>query len=257
MNKIRVISDLHLEMDPQFKMEKVYGEEHTHLILAGDICVWKYFEKEVWNEAFREFFNDCSERFKTVYYIPGNHEYYGSDINAVDDEMREFFNREFSNIHFLNNETANIEGTKFIFSTLWSYVDENTALFFRKNMSDFNVIRDDEGILHPEKTNELHSESVKFIEEELRHGDMQKVVVTHHLPSYKSVHPRFQRSGPMNYFFYTNLEPLIMEHEPLMWIHGHTHDSMNYMLGNTNVVCNPKGYGGPQPNFDNDLTLTC
>lgn len=258
MNKIRVVSDLHLEMDPTYRLLEDTHEKYSHLILAGDICVWNYYKnKSDYRRSFDEFFEDCSRRFKTVWYIPGNHEYYQDDINTVDREMKEFFSKNFYNIFLVNNQSAVIEDTRFIFSTLWTLVDENTALFYRKGMSDYNVIKDGAGILHPEKTNDIHAESVKFIEQELARSDEEKkIVVTHHLPSRKSVHPRYHASGPMNYFFYTTLDPLIMEYNPLMWIHGHTHDPCIYMLENTKIVCNPKGYGRPTDNFDPILTLS-
>ena len=257
MNHLRIASDLHLEMDPSYRLEKMKDEEHMHLILAGDICVWNYFkEKELWRNAFTNFFEDCQQRFKTVWYIPGNHEYYEDDINTVDAEMKEFFTNNFDNIFLVNNKSTVIEDTRFIFSTLWTYVDEDTALFFRKNMGDYNVIKDGKGILHPEKTNDIHAESVEFILQELQKDEEKKIVITHHLPSRKSVNPRYHNAGPMNYFFYTTLDPLIVEHEPLMWIHGHTHDPCTYMLGNTKIICNPKGYGSPHPNFDPTLTVS-
>jgi Icc-related predicted phosphoesterase len=33
-----------------------------------------------------------------------------------------------------------------------------------------------------------------------------------------------------------------------LWIHGHTHESMDYTLAGTRVVCNPRGYLPDEPN---------
>ena len=36
--------------------------------------------------------------------------------------------------------------------------------------------------------------------------------------------------------------PQVREHQPKLWIHGHSHDRCDYLLGKTRVVANPLGY---------------
>jgi len=50
----------------------------------------------------------------------------------------------------------------------------------------------------------------------------------------------------------SRLENLICAHEPALWVHGHLHDSVDYQLCETRVVCNPRGYLGHalNPNFN-------
>jgi len=67
------------------------------------------------------------------------------------------------------------------------------------------------------------------------------VVVTHHAPSARSVHPREQKN-PLLPGFASNLEYLVSEAD--VWIHGHLHNSSDYFLGGCRVVCNPRGYPG-------------
>lgn len=71
------------------------------------------------------------------------------------------------------------------------------------------------------------------------------VIVTHHAPSYKSMHPRYF-GNPLNPGFMTELAQsiLLMEHPPKLWVHGHVHDPFDYQIGSTRVVCNPRGYPG-------------
>lgn len=83
-----------------------------------------------------------------------------------------------------------------------------------------------------------NTESIEFLKRELLSGD---IVLTHHLPSYRSVPQRYKTS-PLNGFFVCDLEGLILERKPSLWVHGHTHDSLDYHLGNTRIVCNPYGY---------------
>ena len=44
-----------------------------------------------------------------------------------------------------------------------------------------------------------------------------------------------------------------------LWVHGHTHDSFDYTINGTRVVCNPRGYviDGVNENarFDPDLVI--
>lgn len=68
-------------------------------------------------------------------------------------------------------------------------------------------------------------------------------MVTHHLPSHRSTAARFVRS-PLNRFFVCDVEPLIVDRQPRLWVHGHTHAAMDYRIGATRVVCNPLGYPG-------------
>lgn len=40
-----------------------------------------------------------------------------------------------------------------------------------------------------------------------------------------------------------------------LWIHGHVHESADYELNGTRIICNPKGYSSPElgpqnPAFD-------
>jgi hypothetical protein len=67
------------------------------------------------------------------------------------------------------------------------------------------------------------------------------VVVTHHAPSRQSIHPRFAGS-PLNACFVSDAERLMGVERVVLWIHGHTHDSFDYTVGGTRVLCNPRGY---------------
>ena len=35
-----------------------------------------------------------------------------------------------------------------------------------------------------------------------------------------------------------------------LWIHGHVHNNFDYMIGDTRVICNPRGYEMYQENFE-------
>ncbi|CAB4131515.1 Calcineurin-like phosphoesterase domain, ApaH type [uncultured Caudovirales phage] len=91
-----------------------------------------------------------------------------------------------------------------------------------------------------------------FLKTELKEGD---IVVTHYAPSWKSVHPRFAGS-PINACYISDMEDLILERKPALWVHGHVHDSFDYMIGSTRVVCNPFGYPWQlNPKFNDRLII--
>lgn len=84
------------------------------------------------------------------------------------------------------------------------------------------------------------------------------MVITHHAPSRHSIHPRFGDSL-LNACFVSDAAHLLGADRVSLWIHGHTHDSFDYRVNGTRVVCNPRGYarGGVNENplFDPDFTV--
>ena len=57
----------------------------------------------------------------------------------------------------------------------------------------------------------------------------------------------------------SDVESIIYEHEPTLWIHGHIHDTRDYMIGNTRILCNPRGYprkDDTNGNFDINQEVT-
>ena len=65
------------------------------------------------------------------------------------------------------------------------------------------------------------------------------VVVSHHLPSAESVAARFKDSL-LSACFASELDYLFGKMD--LWVHGHTHDNMDYVANGTRVICNPRGY---------------
>lgn len=63
--------------------------------------------------------------------------------------------------------------------------------------------------------------------------------MTHHGPHRNSVHPRYE-DDPLNAAFVSDLTNLMSGVD--LWVHGHVHDSFDYMVGTCRVVANPRGY---------------
>lgn len=123
-------------------------------------------------------------------------------------------------------------------------------------MNDFRIIRfADQGRLRPLHVRQIHFEQVRWLNERLAApASVPTVVVTHHLPHPRSIHPRFEGDA-YTPAFASDLGWLVRPPVTL-WIHGHTHASMDYAVNGTRVVCNPRGYILYEPNHDFDPLLT-
>jgi hypothetical protein len=52
-------------------------------------------------------------------------------------------------------------------------------------------------------------------------------------------------SNLLNGAYMSDLDNFIEIHSQIKyWIHGHTHKKQNYIIGETSIVCNPRGYLG-------------
>lgn len=195
------------------------------LVLAGDITSM-YRGPKV--EAFLE---RVAAKYPHIVYVMGNHEFYGCHVRAAT-EMAHNIVDKFSNVHLLDNSMVTINGQRFIGGTGWfphrTYADK-----FKDYMNDFNIIVDFEPWVY-----QKHDELDALLYGELLESD---IVVTHHLPSNICIASKYMLS-PLNPFFLSEFDDLILEKKPKLWIHGHTHEQIDERLGTTRIVANPLGY---------------
>jgi hypothetical protein len=106
--------------------------------------------------------------------------------------------------------------------------------------------------MNPDDTYAFHQKSKQFLLDQLELLKNQKIwVLTHHAPSYQSVHEKFKKNGIANGAYVSNLDGLILDHPEIkVWSHGHTHTSFDYKIGECRVVCNPRGYYNGYNNAD-------
>lgn len=210
------------------------------VILAGDIhlgrksIAWaaKAFPKE-----------------KDVILLLGNHEFYGEHINRLCLDLHAD-EKQNPNIHLLDESSWQCGNVRFIGSTLWTdfrlmgsspAAIEHAVREAKRCITDFRSIRfGSTGWMTPGDSVKLHLVAVEYLQKELATPFTGKtVVVTHHLPSMQSVSEQYKKELT-SCAFASNLDPLVEKAD--YWIHGHTHDSFDYMLGKCRVVCNPRGY---------------
>jgi DNA repair exonuclease SbcCD nuclease subunit len=248
--KIKVVSDLHLEFSDCF-----IKNEHDAdvLILSGDILVAEKLMRPNSEEGgrFRDFLKRCSFQFPHVVYVAGNHEFYsGGNFYKTVTELRDYCSTQHNNIYFLERDTKVIDDVVFVGGTLWTDMnkyDPMTLHAVRDMMNDYRTIRNDKKgytPLKPADTCERHRETRDYIFHIVdEHKDKRCVVVGHHTPSFRSCAPEYASDYLMNGAYHSELSESILDRPQIkLWTHGHTHHAFDYMIGETRVVCNPRGY---------------
>jgi len=248
--KIHILSDLHIE----YTAYEPAAVEADVIVLAGDICLSTRgiaWARMAWPN-------------KEIVFVPGNHEYYRSEM-GIENEQMEMAAKVYG-VHVLNRGEVVIGGVRFLGATLWTdfklfgEVERPYAFAAGLNgLTDFRVIDFGPNTFMPQDSAEINAADVAWLENKLKHEkcDGHTVVVTHHLPSWSSVSEHFKKSL-LTACFASDLNSLMGYSK--LWIHGHTHDSFDYELNGTRVVCNPRGYckaGQPpeNPTFNPALVI--
>lgn len=244
---IRLLSDLHQEFRP-YEVQPLPEDSETVLILAGDI--------DVGTDAC-DLIIEQSAKFAHVIYLLGNHEFYNNDLDQVaKDIAHELF--DIPNVSFLENQSVVIGDIRFIGSTLWTDMDnESPTSMWRieQSLNDYHCIKRHGRNIRATDTINLFKQSMAYLDEDLsRPHDGPTVVVTHHLPSYKSVHPLYVNSG-INGAYASNCEKLMYDYDIAYWFHGHTHQTMAYEVNGCKVRSNPFGYAKIEENLNFDPTF--
>lgn len=224
-----VLSDVHFEFHADAGKSFVADlrDDVDVVLLAGDLCDADGLEAALTLVA---------RRFACpIVYVHGNHELYGSrrvDVVAATERVAS----DHPNLRWLDGDAVEIGGRRFLGTPLWF---RHVAGAPTWAMNDFDQIEGFASWVYEE-----NARAVRFLERELREGD---VVVTHYLPAEASVHPKYV-DDPLNAFFLCDVQPLVEARRPALWVHGHTHESFDYAIGPTRVVCNPFGYAADEEN---------
>ena len=269
--KIAYCSDLHIEFG---QLEIKNTENADILVLAGDICVAKdIFPYDDSYENFRsvrihDFFINCSKEFNHIIYIMGNHEHYHGDFKFSLSTLKDNLSY-IKNLHILEKDIFELNDILFVCGTMWTDFnggDIETLESIKWNMNDFRIVNNSLS-KHPVNTMDgevwitekltpqfawgEHLKFVDYLHKQIK--DKEKVVVvTHHGPSYKSIHPHYANDTLMNGGYVSDLEDVMLENPQIKyWIHGHVHNKFDYTVGETRVLTNPRGYIGHEEIADN------
>lgn len=178
-----------------------------------------------------------------VVYVAGNHDFYGTDL--ADDYAGIYRDVGVELLH-PGRPKIEIAGTRVIGCTLWTdYMISNDVdaarSWARRSMPDLQSI--DLGLRRVGTRDllDMHRQHRITIERELwAIHDGPTIVVTHHAP-----HPKSLRSPMLTHddaSYASDLTATIEALVPAVWVHGHVHNSRDYDVGVTRIVCNPRGY---------------
>lgn len=257
--KIHLLSDVHLEFAPYLRP----FPQADVLVLAGDVCsAGSLGLKDKY--AIQAFFQNAFETYDHILWVFGNHEYYRSELETAEQVLFDFVGSEFPEHRHklvnLNCSTVIIDGIKFIGATLWTdYLrhDPLCMIDCTQSMADYRVIKmpGEDRRINAADLYHLHEKHKRFIVDELELAeDMKTFVVTHHAPSYQSIHPRY-KGDLLNGGFCSDLEYIMLKYKPAFWVHGHVHDEFDYIVESTRVVCNPVGYPGEKHHNTSSVVL--
>ena len=251
---IHLVSDLHLE----FGYQELPGGDV--LILAGDICEAKTLRKEFHQtkvvdrvpgafKAYDFFYSECA-KYKKVFYVMGNHEHYHGRFDKTYNELKSMLPE---NVTLLEKECFEYEGVLFLGATLWTDMNKGdpiTVFTMKGFMNDYKVVQNfyaDKGLYHkltPEYTVAEHRKTKQYFKTILEiNRDKPVVVITHMSPSFQSTNEKYRYETVTNGGYSSDMDDFILDHYNIkVWVHGHMHDPVDYKIGDTRVLANPRGY---------------
>lgn len=232
---VQYCSDLHLEfsVNKNYLIENPLQPVGEILVLAGDIIPFAIMSKQ------SSFFDFISDHFEAAYWVPGNHEYYHSDLadrcGVLHEKIR-------SNVSLVNNISIIHNEVRFIFSTLWSHISPVHQWTIQQAMADFQVISYHGKPFNPVDYNEQHQLCRQFLEAELAVRTDRTIVVTHHVPTFMN-YPEMYKGDILNEAFASEQFDLIETSDISYWIYGHHHQPVTaFKVGSTTLISNQLGY---------------
>lgn len=240
--KALVFSDLHLaHSDLDFALD--FSPEADIAIVSGDVLA-------PITKSMRWLQQHVAIRGLPVIFVAGNHEHYGHELTeSLADGLAA--RSKHHDVHLLENESIIIDGVRFLGTTLWTDYDlygrpDESMRTARLLMNDHRLIeleRDGEWPKFlPQDALSIHQTSRAWLEQQLaKPHDGKTVVVTHHAPHPRSIHPKYAGDN-LTPAFVSDLSAVIESYQPDLWVHGHVHDGHDYQVGKTRIVCNPRGY---------------
>ena len=266
--KIGIVSDLHLEFE-EFTLTN--DENVDVLILAGDVCVAShiggfpfYDDRKQGTGSYREelsnrylaFFEGIAKEFPRILYVAGNHEHYKGYYHKTTDILRKNLKLVSDRFEVLEMDTVSVNEVVFMGGTLWTDLNNGcplTEYTVGTGMSDFNVITFAAEIpgstpiyrkFRPMDSFGIHRKTFDYFSSVLRNSrDSKVVMISHHAPSNLSIDERYVGHKEMNGGYASELFDRLSFYDNLVLaVHGHVHCDFDYTIGNTRVVCNPRGY---------------
>jgi Icc-related predicted phosphoesterase len=260
--RLWIFSDLHLEANPEVDLA---FPDADLAVVAGDV------HRPMWQSV--QWLADHIAPHMPVVFVPGNHEFYGGSVKGCTKRGLAAA-AAVDGVCLLVDDVVQFGDVRFIGSTLWtdytlgagdgSGRDREIEIAHAMNvagskLTDHTAIATDDTMLErwqPEHARAAHLAAVRRIEAILSDRfDGPTVVVSHHAPHPASI-ARDYGGSVLNPAFASDLSEIIWDHRPELWVHGHVHHSTAYTVGETCIVCNPRGYGTENPSWNPGLVVT-
>ncbi|WP_089173404.1 metallophosphoesterase [Bosea sp. AS-1] len=246
--KIWVLSDLHLEGFPFPSAFAPRRPEFDVLVSAGD--VWQG-NIPAGFQFLRHLAGD-----RPVIATLGNHEHWRGEPSATIAAARRA--AKANEILLLEGDTIDLQGVKFIGTTLWSDYSLAGAIDATMPTGEDILFRDGmkERLFRVQDAQQLYRASRqrlrRLIEQET---SLPRVVVTHHAP-----HPACVAPANLGKWIAGNCASDLSEPtdsgRAAVWLHGHVHHSIDMLRpGGTRILCNPAGALFSNSAFDESLVI--
>ena len=231
--KFQLYSDIHAEFGHDF-IPKCNAD---YLLLAGDIHVTRMYDQyAAWLEKLKG--------WKKIFIIMGNHEAYGSLYHQSVDDMQDL--SEETGVVFLDDFPYDLSDDVSIFGgTMRSDLSEPMrAMAAQTRMNDYHKIKWFDGLyyykINPEKTTEMFYKFRSALRAHLEDFDGKTIVMSHMAPSLLSALDMYKHDS-CTPAYYTDMSEFFSDKVPY-WAHGHMHNTSDYTVKGTRVLCNPYGY---------------
>jgi predicted phosphodiesterase len=196
---------------------------------------------------------------RPIVFVPGNHEFYGCDIDRTVEKARRA--AAGTNLRILQNDAVEIDGVLFVGATLWTNFElfGNRDLAMRRaaeGMNDYRRIRKRRYLerLRPADTLARHFESREFIKRVTRESTAaRKVVVTHH-GCVREALKAGTETDILSAAYTSDCSDLLENVD--LWAYGHTHESRDFKVGRrARIISNSKGRPGDNIHFDPNYVI--
>lgn len=248
--KFQYFSDIHLEFYNEniHKIQRLFvkklqeqQEKPDILLIAGDIGMPS-------RPSYTQFLQSISPLYEKVFITTGNHEYYKMPYNSLadlDNYCRDICRTmPQDNIVFLQNDTFTIKDNLSIFGgTFWTDIPDEKQYSVMNSINDYKLIPN----ITPSLLSLYHEKTVSLLQyhmNNIENNDMKWIVMSHHMPSFDLIEPKYKKYTDTNYGFASDIK---IRDDPriLAWVYGHTHSPKEQ----GKFYCNPIGYPGENPNW--------
>ena len=245
--RVQVLSDLHLEVGQQYSMFD-FPASAPFLLLAGDIG------RLIDYDAYRGFLEAQVARYKTVFLVLGNHEFYGLDYQSGLDAARRLAEEPSLADRLVLLHRARWDDPDSALTvlgcTLWSAIQEDAYGIVEAKIKDYQNIDHWTARQH----SAIHAEEAAWLREQV--GQVQAatpkrrlLIATHHAPCIEGTSRPEHGSSPWTSAFATDLVDHGGWEGVKTWVFGHTHYSAQFVRRGIRLVSNQRGYVLPGANM--------